>query len=134
MVAQKFIAIPQFGSGGRRGHRCRTGRAHPGAFAGPAAFARTAGLLCGLLAIAAALPLPAGAESLQQNAARLLDGVPTLQQAAGWGFAELWQMAKDYLAANIGEPLAFGLRAAGYLLVAGSPEERQRGVGSSHTT
>ena len=28
-------------------------------------------------------------------------------------------MAKDYLAANIGEPLAFGLRAAGYLLVAG---------------
>ena len=48
-----------------------------------------------------------------------MDGVPTLQQAAGWGFAELWQMAKDYLAANIGEPLAFGLRAAGYLLVAG---------------
>ena len=45
--------------------------------------------------------------------------MPTLQQAAGWGFAELWQMAKDYLAANIGEPLAFGLRAAGYLLVAG---------------
>ena len=31
----------------------------------------------------------------------------------------MWQMAKDYLAANIGEPLAFGLRAAGYLLVAG---------------
>ena len=45
--------------------------------------------------------------------------MPTLQQAAGWGFAELWQMAKDYLAANIGEPLAFGLRAAGYMLVAG---------------
>lgn len=45
--------------------------------------------------------------------------MPSLQQAAGWGFAELWQMAKDYLAANIGEPLAFGLRAVGYLLVAG---------------
>lgn len=64
-------------------------------------------------------PLPAGAESLQQNAAQLLDGVPTLQQAAAWGFAELWQAAKDFLSANIGEPLRFGLRAAGYLLVSG---------------
>lgn len=56
---------------------------------------------------------------MQQNAAQLLDGVPTLQQAAAWGFAELWQAAKDFLSANIGEPLRFGLRAAGYLLVSG---------------
>ncbi len=79
----------------------------------------TAGLLCGLLAIAAALPLPAGAESLQQNAARLFGRCAHPTAGRRLGFAELWQMAKDYLAANIGEPLAFGLRAAGYLLVAG---------------
>lgn len=65
-------------------------------------------------------PYPAAAESLQDSASRLLEGMPSLQQAAGWGLQDLWQAVKSMVGECIAEPLRFGVKAAGYLLSAGA--------------
>lgn len=66
------------------------------------------------------LALPAGAEGLQSGIDQLLNGMPTLEQAAAWGFADLWGAAKELLMESIAAPLRFGLRAVGYLLLSGA--------------
>lgn len=103
-------------------HRHRALRPGAGAFAGSAAAAVAARLLCGLFAVIflLAVPPPAFADELPQEVQDILQDSPAdITDAAGWTLADIAALLGDWIISGFQPTLHFAAQSAGYLLLAG---------------
>lgn len=103
-------------------HRHRALRPGAGAFAGSAAAAVAARLLCGLFAVIflLAVPPPAFADELPREVQDILQDSPAdITDAAGWTLADIAALLGDWIISGFQPTLHFAAQSAGYLLLAG---------------